>query len=654
MGQEGSLTFHKYFERGLHSLVRLPRLYKRGVQLAVDSLLLAASFTLAMALRLDSFDFITNPEPWIAFAIVLPITLLIFVRTGFYRALVRYISSRAFTTMFWGILSSAVLLFATSQLLGLFVPRSVPGIYAMLALLTVGGVRFALRDLIFRQQKRGRIPVLIYGANDQGESLIHVLGHGRDYVPIGFVDDSPHLHGTDIGGLRVYAPDQLPELVAASGISLVLLALPQASRDHRNQIITQLATLSVKVQTIPEIEDIVSGRASLSEFREVPPEDLLGRDPVPPKPDLMGQAIAGKVVMVSGAGGSIGSELCRQILSYSPKTLLLYDISELALYSLDHELQAMAAQMKAPPHIIPMIGSVQTPRRVASVISRFGVQTIYHAAAYKHVPLVEQNMIEGLRNNVFGTQTLLEAAIAHKVEAFTMISTDKAVRPTNVMGASKRLAELICQAQAAQQSTTQISMVRFGNVLGSSGSVIPRFRAQIASGGPVTVTHPEITRYFMSIPEAAQLVIQAGAMAKGGDVFVLDMGQPVKIVDLADRMVRLSGMTPFIRGTENTGGDIEICFTQLRPGEKLYEELLIAEDAHVTAHPRIKTATEAFLPQNALEQVLERLQVACLEQDIPTLRQLLQDAPLQYTPDPNLVDLAWQANNTPRGPAAQS
>lgn len=630
---------HTRFEKSINMLVRLPRIYKRAAQLAVDTTLLLGSFVVAMFLRLDSFAFLRDPEPWIAIGIVIPVTLLIFVRTGFYRALLRYISSRAFTTMFWGVFSSAVLLFATSQLLGLFVPRSVPGIYAMLALLSIGGVRFILRELIFRQQQHGRTPVIIYGANDMGQSLVQTLGRGRDFVPVAFVDDAFTLHGTDLGGIRVFGPDQLPQLVPDLGISMVILALPNVSRTRRNQIVEMLSLLNVKVQTAPDIGDILSGTASVSEFREVPPEDLLGRDPVPPDPALMGQMITGKVVMVTGAGGSIGSELCRQILTQNPKMLVMFELSELSLYSLEMELQTIAAGLESPPRLVPILGSVQNPRRVSSVIAQCGVQTVYHAAAYKHVPLVELNMIEGLRNNVFGTQTLLEAALAHKVEAFVLISTDKAVRPTNVMGASKRMAELICQAHARNSPDTRISMVRFGNVLGSSGSVIPRFRAQIAAGGPVTVTHPEITRYFMSIPEAAQLVIQAGSMAKGGDVFVLDMGKPVKIVDLADRMVRLSGLTPFISGQGE--GDIEITFTKLRPGEKLYEELLITEDAHPTAHLRIQTASEQHLPLATLSPLLAQLMDACIAQDIPRLSALLQEAPTGYVPDTELADLTW-------------
>ncbi|WP_300063251.1 nucleoside-diphosphate sugar epimerase/dehydratase [uncultured Roseobacter sp.] len=622
------------------------------LQLLVDGMLLLASFVGAMALRLDSFYFLALYEPWIAIGITLPITLFIFVRKGFYRAVVRYISSRAFAVVFWGIFASSIILFCVSQLLGLFVPRSVPGIYAMLAFLSIGGVRFILRELFFRQQRRGRTPLLIYGAGTAGRDLVGVLGRGRDYTAIGFIDETPALHGTDIVGLRVYDPEMLPELVEDHGIKLVLLAIPEASRARRREIIDLLASLAVQVQTIPDLEDIVSGRSQISEIREVAPEDLLGRDPVPAKLELMSANITDKIVMVTGAGGSIGSELCRQISQHRPRTVVLFDVSEVALYTLEMELRDGLEARQCDGQIVPLLGSVQNPRRVQAVIRRYGVQTIYHAAAYKHVPLVEQNIVEGLRNNVFGTLTLLEAAIAANVESFILVSTDKAVRPTNVMGASKRMAELICQAHSRTQTQTSISIVRFGNVLGSSGSVIPRFRKQIATGGPVTVTDPEITRYFMSIPEAAQLVIQAGAMAKGGDVFLLDMGAPVKIADLADRMIRLSGLTPYIEGQSN--GDVEIVFTQLRPGEKLYEELLIGDDARPTDHPRIMTANERCISWEELQPIVKDLLAACLDQDVSALRELLADAPTGYRPDAQLVDLTAASGSASTNTKASS
>jgi len=460
------------------------------------------------------------------------------------------------------------------------------------------------------------------------------------------VDDAVELQGNDVGGLRVHGPEAMEALVRLRGIELVLLATPSATRAQRKKIVDRLDMLPVRFQTIPGMADLVSGRARVSELRDVTVEDLLGRDPVPPRSDLMATNITDKVVMVTGAGGSIGSELCRQIVQNAPRTLVLWEQSELALYSLDMELRELIVAEGLDVKLVPLIGSVQNSGRFRTSLQRFGVQTIYHAAAYKHVPLVEHNVVEGLRNNVFGTKTVVDEAIAAGVEAFILVSTDKAVRPTNIMGASKRLAELVCQSAAERNTGTVFSMVRFGNVLGSSGSVIPRFRAQVEAGGPVTVTHPEITRYFMTIPEAAQLVIQAGAMAEGGDVFVLDMGEPICIVDLAERIVRLSGLTPYrtdILGEDGQAatGDIEIRFTGLRPGEKLYEELLIGDDSSPTQHPRIMTAKENSLRPTALEDLLDNILAACKMQDIARLRMLIRNAPTGYLPDSEIADLLW-------------
>jgi FlaA1/EpsC-like NDP-sugar epimerase len=611
----------------LQWLVRRPRLQKRGLQIATDTVLLTLSFLGAMALRLDGVETWGDADTWIAIGLTLPVTILIFIRTGFYRAVIRYISTRALRTIFWGIAASAVFLFALSQALGLFVPRSVPGIYAMLAFLSVGGVRFFLRELFFSQQRKGRTTVLIYGAGTSGRDLVKVLGQGRQYTPIGFVDANAALHGSDIMGLRVYSPAQLPQLLTDHGIDLVMLAMPRLTRSERREIIDRLAEYTVEVQLVPEIDDILSGRAEISEIREVAPTDLLGRDPVPPVAELMSANIAGKTVLVTGAGGSIGSELCRQVATQGAARLVLLETSEPALYAIDMELRERPG---APP-VTAVLGSVQDAAHMAHLLAEHRVDTIYHAAAYKHVPLVEANCLEGVRNNVAGTHVLARAAVEANVSAFIMVSTDKAVRPTNVMGASKRLAELICQAYATEATATTFSMVRFGNVLGSSGSVIPRFRSQINRGGPVTVTDARMTRFFMSIPEAAQLVIQAGAMARGGDVFVLDMGEPVRILDLADRMIRLSGLTPYVRGQGH--GDIEITFTGLRPGEKLYEELLIGADKRDTAHPRIMTALEDKLPMLELKRLLARIDTACTAHDPARLRDLLRSAPLGYKQD---------------------
>ncbi len=629
---------------GLTQLLRLKRVHKRGLQLGVDAVLLTFCFVLAMFMRLESLTFLGLPGVWAALGLILPISLLVFVRLGFYRAVIRYISTHFLRAIVLGLGISALMLFGVSQALDLPVPRSVPAIYWLLAIMALGGVRVVMRALFARRAQCGRVPVVIYGAGASGRQLLSSLGAGREYLPVAFVDDARELHGTTIGGLRVHDPERIADIVARHGAGLVLLAAPSASRAERRAIMARLETLPLRVQTIPGMSDIVAGRAQVSDIHDVAIEDLLGRDPVPAMPELMADNIAGKVVMVTGAGGSIGSELCRQILRQGPRVLVLWELSELALYALEMELRETVEAEGLDTRIIPLMGSVQNNERVAAALHRFGVETIYHAAAYKHVPLVEHNVVEGLRNNVFGTKVLADAAIEAGVRAFILISTDKAVRPTNIMGASKRLAELVCQAAAERQSNTVFSMVRFGNVLGSSGSVIPRFRAQLEAGGPITVTHPDITRYFMTIPEAAQLVIQAGAMASGGDVFVLDMGDPIRIVDLAERIVRLSGLEPYCTTGDDAQvtGDIAIRFTGLRPGEKLFEELLIGDRARPTVHPRILTAREARLSPANLDRFLVTLSEACEAQNVDWLRRLIMAAPTGYKPDETIADLLWE------------
>jgi len=629
--------------------LRLTRAKKRFIQVLADTLLILLSFAMAMALRLESFDFVRDPQVWYAILLALPVSIVVFVRLGFYRAVVRYITSRALRTITIGIIASAATLLIVSLLLDLPVPRAVPAIYGLLAFIWVGGVRFAFRSMIARRDRGQRRAAIIYGAGESGRQVLSALQQGGEYTPIAFVDDAQPLQGIEIGGYRVHPPAELPGLIARHDIAAVLLAVPSATLGQRRTILERLEPLPVHVQTLPGISDLVSGKTQFSDFREVPIEDFLGRDQVPTRAELKQARIAGKVVMVTGAGGSIGSELCRQILTQSPAQLILFEMAEPSLYEVEMELRTLAKARGLPVKIVPLLGSVQNPRRVEAALRRFGVQTLFHAAAYKHVPLVEENVVEGVRNNAFGTLTLAQAAVAANVEAFIMISTDKAVRPTNVMGATKRLAELICQAFAAEQSETQFSMVRFGNVLGSSGSVIPRFRAQIAAGGPVTVTDKRITRYFMTIPEAAQLVIHASAMARGGDVFVLDMGAPVRIVDLAARIIRLSGLKPFIRdpkdateGIPGDNGDIEITYVGLRIGEKLYEELLIGTDSAPTEHTRIMTATEVSMPWNDLSPLLNRLLAACDAQNIKQIRTILQAAPTGYAPSDDIADLMWQ------------
>lgn len=493
--------------------------------------------------------------------------------------------------------------------------------------------------MFLSRRNANREAVIIYGAGSGGAQLVSALISGDDYLPVALVDDNMDLHGKRIHGLRVYSPARLEELVVKKGASGVLLAMPSASRRRRRQVLQRLSEFPVHVQTMPEIRDIVSGKARLADVRDVDVEDLLGRNPVPPNPMLLDACIKGKVVMVTGAGGSIGSELCYQILKLAPTRLVLFELSEAALYTIERKIRMLAGKKNSVCDIVALLGSVHHEHRVREVIRTFEVQTIYHAAAYKHVPIVEHNVFEGIHNNVFGTLYTARAAIDAGAESFVLISTDKAVNPVNVMGATKRFAELILQALQTQTDSTKLSMVRFGNVLESSGSVVPLFKEQIRNGGPVTVTHRDIIRYFMTIPEAAQLVIQAGSMATGGDVFVLDMGKPVKILDLAERMIKLMGMT--VRNSKQLDGDIEIEIIGLRPAEKLYEELLIGSNVTGTEHPRIMRADEDCLTLEALSELLDNLRQASQDLDYDKARKILLTAVKEYDPQHDIEDLIW-------------
>jgi FlaA1/EpsC-like NDP-sugar epimerase len=519
--------------------------------------------------------------------------------------------------------------------------------WAFSLILVVGG-RLAARMFLSRRNAN-REAVIIYGAGSGGAQLVSALVGADDYLPVALVDDNPMLHGKRIHGLRVHSTDQLERLVAETTATGVLLAIPSASRRRRRQVLQRLSEFPVHVQTMPEFRDIVSGKARVDDIRDVDVEDLLGRNPVPPNPKLLDACIKGKVVMVTGAGGSIGSELCYQILKLSPVRLVLFELSEAALYTVERKIRKVAQKNDIDCDIVALLGSVHHEHRVREVIKTFSVKTVYHAAAYKHVPIVEHNVFEGIHNNIFGTLYTARAAIDAGAESFVLISTDKAVNPTNVMGATKRFAELILQALHARSDSTKFSMVRFGNVLESSGSVVPLFKEQIKNGGPVTVTHRDIIRYFMTIPEAAQLVIQAGSMAKGGDVFVLDMGEPVKILDLANRMINLMGMT--VRDAEHPEGDIEIEFVGLRPAEKLYEELLIGSNVSGTGHPRIMRADEDCLSTEVLSKLLDELKQASQELDFKRARDLLLTAVKEYDPQNGIDDLIW-VRKTALGEAA--
>ena len=574
-----------------------------------------------------------------------PLTAIpFFIRFGLYRAIVRYMGAQAVFTIAKGVTYATGLLIVLTALSNTVIPWPVFGIYWALAVVYIGGSRLILQDIYQERQKSklNRQRVLIYGAGSAGVQLAHALHSGHEFLPVAFIDDKRELQKSYINGMKVYNPHQIEALIEVENISQILLAMPSIGRNARRTILDKLEPLPAHIKTIPGIVDLVEQRAPVNEIREVDIEDLLGRDPVPPHVHLLDKCIKGKSVLVTGAGGSIGSELCRQILKLQPSKLVLFDKSEFSLYKIEQDLRNIqSANAKASQvEIIPILGSITHRKRVESVMHSFCINTVYHAAAYKHVPLVEQNPIEGIRNNIFGTLTTAEAAQSCNVETFILVSTDKAVRPTNVMGATKRMAELILQALSRQQNTTKFCMVRFGNVLASSGSVVPLFRKQIAKGGPVTVTHPEINRYFMTIPEAAQLVLQTGALADGGDVFVLDMGEPVKILDLAKKMIHLSGLS--IRDEDNTDGDIEIQFSGLRHGEKLYEELLIDDNAIRTEHQLIMRAFETELPWPVLKEILDKLDTASHDFDLKVVRKLLKNAVAGYEPQCDIEDLVWK------------
>ena len=625
-------------------ILGLPRSAKRFVALSVDLGLCILTVWLAFFLRLGEFIAISGTGLWAVLASV-ALALPLFVMSGLYRAIFRYSGWPALLAVaraigIYGLLYASI--FTAIGVAG--VPRTVGIIQPILLLLFVGASRaFArvwLGDQYLSILKRASRPkVLIYGAGTTGRQLVAAMANSHEMQVVGFLDDDDRLHGHVLNDQPIYNPAELVLLASALTISDVLLAMPSLSRHRRNEILRQIRTAHVAVRTLPSMSDLASGKVSISDLRELDIDDLLGREPVMPNHILLAMNVRSKVVMVTGAGGSIGSELCRQILSAGPSKLLLIEQSEFALYGIHQALEEKLADRDIV--LVPLLASVQDKERMHEIMSTWHPDTVYHAAAYKHVPLVEHNPAEGIKNNVLGTLRTARAASENGVADFVLISTDKAVRPTNIMGASKRLAEMVLQALAATAPGTKFSMVRFGNVLGSSGSVVPKFRQQIRDGGPITLTHPDITRYFMTISEASQLVIQAGAMAKGGDVFVLDMGQSVKIMDLALRMVELSGLT--VKDAQNPAGDIEIEITGLRPGEKLYEELLIGDNPKSTSHSRIMKANEEFIPLADLEAHLNALEMALNVNDVGVIRLMMEKLVSGYTPSDEIVDWVYLA-----------
>lgn len=626
----------------LDFLLNLSRPVKRIIILLIDAITIVIAFFSSFIIRYDNSDVLYSHQHWLIYGFLLFITLSVFIKLGLYRAVLRFITIKILSVIIVGVAISSISMLLIAYFVQVNIPRTVPILYFLLLALLVTGVRLFFRMLLnlARDKKQS---VIIYGAGDSGRQLLTALNQTNKYFVAAFVDDDRKLHKLVLHGIKVYSPHSLPKLISQHNVKQILLAIPSASASCRKEIINQLAQFPCEVLSVPGIEDIVTGKAKLTTLNRVSINDLLGREPVKPVQELLSANIAGKVVMVTGAGGSIGSELCRQIIYQKPTKLILFELNEFSLYAIEAELRQMIKQADLDLNLLPIIGSIQNQQYVSNIMKTFKIETVYHAAAYKHVPLVEYNVVEGVRNNILGTLNCALSAIENSVETFVLISTDKAVRPTNTMGTTKRIAELILQALAKIQTETRFCMVRFGNVLGSSGSVVPLFRRQIEQGGPITLTHPEITRYFMTIPEASQLVIQAGAMGKGGDVFVLDMGESVKIIDLARRMIQLTGLSE--KTQTNPEGDIEIKITGLRPGEKLYEELLIGDNVQKTTHPRIMAANEIMLEWDKLKPLLDNLAQYCDHYAVEEIRTLLLSAPAGFNPVDNICDLIWRENN---------
>lgn len=616
--------------RPIQHLLNAKRKNKRLISISYDIFAIVLSIYLAIALRLGTATFAIGVDEIATLMITITITTYSFAKLGMYRAVLRYMMLPAIGNIFFAVFVSALTLVISGFFFHTFIPRSVPFIYAGLAILTLGGPRVLIRSIYYHFYKRKKPNVFIYGAGSTGRELAYALIQGNEYNPVVLLDDDAAKIGQILFGLKVHHPRDFEKLQSLYQPVKLLLALNNINKGKRLRLVEKLSHWPIEVQSVPSVEDIASGKAAPTDVKDLDVADLLGRAPVEPDKELLAKNILNKNVMVTGAGGSIGSELCRQILLQKPSVLVLFELNEYNLYSIEQELISIKRNLKIHTHIVASLGSVQRKNRLEKVMRANKIETLYHAAAYKHVPLVEDNVVEGVRNNVFGTLACAEASIAAGVKNFTLISTDKAVRPTNVMGASKRMAELVLQALAEKGTSTTFTIVRFGNVLGSSGSVVPLFKKQIRQGGPVTVTHPDIIRYFMLIPEAAQLVIQSGAMGNNGQVFVLDMGEPVKILDLAKRMIHLMGMSERTN-QQACDGDIEIKFTGLRPGEKLYEELLIGDNVEGSGHKKIMTAVEDSLTWQEMSTLISEINIHCHNFDSEELKKTLAKAPTGYT-----------------------
>ncbi|MCQ2444442.1 MAG: polysaccharide biosynthesis protein [Mailhella sp.] len=617
----------------------LDRKVKQALMIAADVMAVACSFYLASALRLRDFVEPRASGPgWHAMlAVVAALTVALFYRAGVYHSVLHHISAHTLNRVLAILLGTSLAMYVMRWIMMPGLPRSVPLLYMAFMAIGYATIRLLVVNLYYYRSHAKHSPhIIIYGAGQCGTELAAVLAMGNRFYPAAYVDDDASKHGEVHKGVRVYAPEDIPMLRAKYGIEKIAIAMPSLSREERRAVVDRIKVYGIPMLAVPSMVDsIESTKVDAADLEEIRVEDILGRDPIKPMEDLLFKTTRGRAVLVTGAGGSIGSELCRQIASHNPKLLVLYELSEASLYLIDYELHQKFPDVR----IIPCLGDVKNEDDLKDKLTTFGIQTVYHAAAYKHVPMVELNVIAGIRNNIFGTFHAAKACVECGVERFVLISTDKAVRPTNVMGCTKRCCELILQAYAAVQDKTCFCMVRFGNVLGSSGSVFPLFRKQIAAGGPVTVTHAEVTRYFMTIPEAVSLVLQASGMAKGGEVFVLDMGKPVKIIDMAREMIELAGKTARMPGSEI--GDIEIKVVGLRPGEKLYEELLVSDNPLPTQHPRIMHQKETSLPMDELMDFLSTLDAECEARNVLAITEALKRPATAYQPKAGPSDVVW-------------
>ncbi len=598
--------------------------FKLLIAISADTATLILCYLLSFALRYENFGFLENTDIFLLLPLIVPVTIALFIKSNFYQATIRFISFKTFKSSLLGIIVCSILILLISQSLKIPVPRSVPFIFMIMFFLSVNGKRFILKYIYTVVTKKNSKKVAIYGSNSKGLQLLNALINNQNYNPIFFIEKNFHNSWKEIGGLEIVKLKDAAKNLQKHGIDIVLISLPHTSIKERSEIVNELQKCNVEVKVVPSITDLIENKVSIKDLPNIDIEDLLGRDIIPPKEHLMTKNIKNKVVMVTGSGGSIGSELTKQIINIKPNILILVDFSEYSLYRIDETLKETLKNDNSNIEIIPILGNVLDLELLKNIFMNFNIDIIFHVAAYKHVPMIEHNIVSGIKNNVFGTLNLVKYSIEYQVKNFILVSTDKSVRPTNFMGASKRLAEIICQSYDTKQNTTKFSIVRFGNVVGSSGSVFSIFKNQIKNGGPITVTHKDVTRYFMTISEAAQLVIQASSMAKGGDIFLLDMGEPVKILDFAKKMANLSGLKPYMLDDQNPEGDIAIEISGLRPGEKLYEELLISNNPQGTEHKRIWVAHEKFLSFEDLQILLKKLNICIKNYDVVEIQNLLK------------------------------